>query len=84
MVVEGRDNLTDYAFLNEKTLHSFCKICGVSVLIKIFEEGVDMLPLNVRTFHGIELSKLRYKKYDGASNKPLYKGTRHEHRKEDL
>lgn len=36
-----------------------------------------MMPLNVRTIDGVDLKGLRYKLYDGASEKPVYAGKMH-------
>jgi hypothetical protein len=70
VVVQGMENLTDYAFLSKDSLHSFCKTCGVSVLVKVLN-GDDM-PINVRTMDGVDLSSLSYKTYDGAKANPQY------------
>ena len=72
MQLHGEEHLTDYAFLSETSLHSFCSTCGVSVVVKATNPGDDVVPLNVRTFEGIDLEKLEYKKYDGRSNDPQY------------
>jgi hypothetical protein len=72
--VHGWDNLTDYTFLHEDSLHSFCSTCGVSVLVKVLgkDEGDDICPLNARTINGIDLDQLKLKRYDGAKNDPQY------------
>ena len=44
----------------------------------MLHEGEDLMPLNVRSFDGIDLEKLKYKEYNGAKNKPLYEGRKHD------
>ena len=61
----GTDKLTDYDFLSKESLHTFCSICGVSVLVRVLEEGDPVCPVNVRTFQGVELAGLKRKMYDG-------------------
>ena len=71
-MLEGQENLTDYAFLSQDSLHCFCKICGVSMLVKVLEEGAEDMPINMRTVEGVDLGKLRLNMYDGAKNDPKY------------
>lgn len=70
--LHGAENLTDYVFLEETSLHSFCSMCGVSAVVKVMVPGEDIMPLNVRTIEGVDLQNLEYKKYDGRSNNPQY------------
>ena len=70
--LKGLEYLTDYAFLDEKSLHSFCSICGTSIIVKVNVPGEDDMPLNIRTIEGIDLQDLEYQKYDGKSNDPQY------------
>jgi hypothetical protein len=72
VVIDGGGNLTDYMFLSKESLHSFCKICGVSVLVRVTEPEKDLMPINVRTIDGVDLSSLTLNKYDGAKNDPQY------------
>ncbi|KAH8601541.1 Mss4-like protein [Bisporella sp. PMI_857] len=72
VALSGAENLTDYVFLHEDSLHSFCKTCGVSVVVKV-TSGDDIMPINVRTVDNIDVDKLKLKFYDGKSNKPEYK-----------
>jgi len=72
VVVEGGQNLTDYAFLSKDSLHSFCKVCGVSVLVRVTDPKEDLMPINVRNIDKIDLSSLTLNKYDGAKNDPQY------------
>jgi hypothetical protein len=72
VVVEGGEKLTDYAFLTKDSQHSFCRVCGVSVLVRVLDENEDIMPINVRTIDGIDLSSLTLNKYDGAKNDPQY------------
>lgn len=76
-MLEGQESLVGYAFLNKNSLHSFCKHCGTSVCVQVLQEGEDLMPLNVRTIDGVDLDKLRYKLYDGVSEKPVYSGKMH-------
>ncbi|PMD54089.1 uncharacterized protein K444DRAFT_598507 [Hyaloscypha bicolor E] len=73
VIIQGAENLTDYKFLSEDSLHSFCKICGVSVCVKV-EDGEEdpVMPINVRTMDGVDISTLTLQKYDGAKNDPKY------------
>jgi hypothetical protein len=64
--VEGGENLTDYVFLSEDALHSFCSTCGSSVLVRTGLMEDDM-PLNVRMINGIDLEKLEFTYYDGKN-----------------
>lgn len=68
--MNGKDNLTGYAFLSEKSLHSFCKTCGVSVCVQV--EGEDLMPINLRTMEGLDLEGLVVEKYDGQKLDPRY------------
>jgi len=70
--VSGGENLTGYGFLSEKCLHSFCRKCGVSVLVKNIAEEDEDMPINVRTIQGVDLGGLVYQEYDGAANDPQY------------
>jgi hypothetical protein len=70
--LEGSDNLTDYTFLSEDSLHSFCSTCGVSVLVRVTDPKDDIMPLNVRTIDGIDLEALEFNYYDGKSADPQY------------
>ncbi len=74
MNVSGGDHLTDYAFLTKESLHSFCSTCGVSVLVRVLGEGPedDVCPINVRTIQGVDVERLKLKKYDGKSKDPVY------------
>jgi hypothetical protein len=45
----------------------------VSVLVKVLEEKEDVvMPINVRTIDGIDLSRLTLNNYDGAKKDPQY------------
>jgi hypothetical protein len=70
--VDGSDNLTEYVFLTEDSLHCFCKTCGGSVLVRVTDPKEDIVPLNVRTIDGIDLDALELKFYDGKSAGPQY------------
>jgi hypothetical protein len=63
--------LTEYAYVAPETLHSFCKICGVSIGVRV--EGQNLFPINVRTLvDQIEISDLQIQEYDGRSRDPQY------------
>ncbi len=64
--------MTDYAFLSKDSLHAFCKICGVSVVVRVTNPKEDLMPINVRTIDGFDLDTLTFKYYDGRSNDPQY------------
>ena len=68
----GEDKLTDYKFLSDTSLHAFCSVCGVSVVVHVTEPGEDIMPLNVRTISGIDLDGLTLNRYDGRKNDPQY------------
>ncbi|KAG9242421.1 Mss4-like protein [Calycina marina] len=72
----SRANLTGYPFLSLKSLHSFCKVCGVSMVRQVSEEPKDDeeldMPINVRTIKDADVGKLKRRFYDCAKNKPLY------------
>lgn len=71
--VHGLENLTEYAFLSKESLHCFCKICGIPVLVKVLGEGTDLMPINIRTLEpSVNIENLNVKKYDGKSNGPQY------------
>jgi hypothetical protein len=70
--LQGEEALTDYAFLSPNSLHSFCGTCGVSVLVKTIGEGEDEMPVNVRTFNGIDIESLTLIKFDGKNRDPQY------------
>ena len=72
ITVHGGENLTDYAFLSKESLHSFCKICGISVLVRVSDEAGEKCPINVRTIDGVDLASLTLRNYDGAKNDPQY------------
>ena len=73
MKVDGGENLTEYIFLAQDSLHCFCKTCGSSVLVRVTDPKEDILPLNVRMIKGIDLNKLELKFYDGKSVGREYK-----------
>jgi hypothetical protein len=72
--LHGAEALTDYAFLHEDSLHSFCKTCGVSMVVRVLGNGEDddIYPVNVRTINGIRVDQLKLKKYNGRKNDPQY------------
>jgi hypothetical protein len=74
VVVEGGENLADYACFGKDLLRSFCKTCGVLVLVKVTNEGEEdpVMPINVRTIDGIDIDSLTLKYYDGAKEDPQY------------
>ncbi|PMD46638.1 hypothetical protein L207DRAFT_577485 [Hyaloscypha variabilis F] len=72
VVVQGGENLTGYAFLSKDSLHSFCKTCGVSVLVKVVPATETNMPINVRTIDGIDIPSLKMIYYNGAKNDPQY------------
>ena len=72
MQLHGAENFTDYVFLENTSLHSFCSKCGVSVVVKVTVPGEDIMPLNVRTIKGIELESLEFQRYAGKKNDPQY------------
>ncbi|KAH8821937.1 Mss4-like protein [Xylogone sp. PMI_703] len=75
VTLHGADSLTGYAFLSKDSLRSFCKICGVSVLVNNISPDDTDMPINVRTIHRLNLAELkdRIVKYDGKSKDPQYK-----------
>jgi hypothetical protein len=77
VMMNGEENLTGYAFVDARSLRSFCKNCGSSICVHVLHEGEDLMPLNVRTLVGIDLEKLKYKDYEGAKNKPIYANRAH-------
>jgi hypothetical protein len=74
VAVEGGENLTDYAYFGKDSLRSFCKTCGVLVLVKVTNVGEEdpVMPINVRTIDGIDIDSLTLKYYDGAKEDPQY------------
>lgn len=75
--MNGREILTGYAFVDAKSLRSFCKICGSSICVQILHQEEALMPLNVRCLDGIDLGNLRFKDYNGAKNKPTYLNRAH-------
>jgi hypothetical protein len=65
--ISGHDNLTEYVFVAEDSLHAFCKTCGVSVLVNVTDPKEDIAPLNIRTIKDVDLKELEYKYYYGKS-----------------
>lgn len=63
----GGDQLTEYAFLSKESLHTFCGVCGVSVLVRVLEEGDAVCPVNGRVFEGVDVlgEGVKRKFYDG-------------------
>jgi len=74
VVIQGGENLTDYAYFGKNSLRSFCKTCGVLVLVKVTDEQEEdpVMPINVRTIDGIDIGSLKLKYYDGAKEDPQY------------
>lgn len=72
----GKTQIIPYAFISKDSLHSFCKVCGVSIMVEVLSED-DVCPLNVRTlvdFPELEKAgKLKRTYYDGAKMDPQYK-----------
>ena len=46
-------------------MHTFCSICGTSVLVRQLGEGENDTPINVRTLIGVDLPSLKYQYYNG-------------------
>jgi hypothetical protein len=72
--LQGEETLSEYEFVSQDSLHSFCSICGVSVLVKVLgkEENNDICPINVRTIERIDIESLALKKYDWRGIDPPY------------
>jgi len=70
--IHGGKWLTDYVFLHEDSLHSFCSFCGVSVVVRVTDPAEDIMPVNVRTINGLDFDALKFNKYDGKNNDPQY------------
>jgi hypothetical protein len=66
-VHKGAEKLVEYPLVSDKSLHTFCEDCGVSVMVRVLEQDDPVCPVNVRNFQGVELEKLKVKKYDGWS-----------------
>ncbi|RFU31401.1 hypothetical protein B7463_g4914, partial [Scytalidium lignicola] len=73
VTLHGADSLTGYAFLSKDSLRSFCKTCGVSMLVNNTGPDDKDMPINIRTIHGLDLAGLKLLKYDGKSKDPQYK-----------
>lgn len=66
IAITGLENLTPYAFVSEDTLHCFCRTCGCSVVVRVYEEGKEkMMAVNVRSVEGVRVGELKYKFFDG-------------------
>lgn len=53
VVVQGRDNLTQYTFNTKLVSKPFCKICGVNVLcdwLEVSQEHLAQLPEEAKVF----------------------------------
>jgi hypothetical protein len=72
IVHTGADKLTEYPLVRKESLHTFCSICGVSVLVRVLEEGDPVCPVNVRCFKNVDLEGLKVKEYDGWSKGKAY------------
>ncbi|GJE91494.1 GFA domain-containing protein [Phanerochaete sordida] len=57
------DELTRYEWNTGKYLHHFCPVCGTEAVLTYDE----MVTVNVRTVPGLDLEKLKLKKFDGAN-----------------
>ncbi|OCL03314.1 hypothetical protein AOQ84DRAFT_356964 [Glonium stellatum] len=66
---KGRDGLKNYTFAQERFQHSFCPTCGTSLFAESITPDLfpDMMAVNVRTFHDVDVSKLKIKEIDGKS-----------------
>ena len=55
-----------------KFAHLFCSTCGTSCMSKSLDPNfyADFKAVNVRTFEGVDLKKLRVKEVDGKSFNP--------------
>jgi hypothetical protein len=58
--------------VSDKSLHTFCENCGVSVMVRVLEKDDPVCPTNVRTFQGVKPETLKKKKYDGWSKGTPY------------
>jgi len=67
VVHTGGDKLSEYAFLSKESLHTFCRVCGVSVLVRVLEDGDPVCPVNGRVFEGVDVEGVKKKNYDGWS-----------------
>jgi hypothetical protein len=64
---QGADVLNEYRFNTRRIAHQFCRLCGVEPFARaIAPDGQPTVALNVRTFDGIEESKLNRRPFDGA------------------
>ncbi|KAL7624054.1 hypothetical protein AAE478_005611 [Parahypoxylon ruwenzoriense] len=64
---DGRDRVSRYRFNTRQKDHMFCPKCGASLGIDfrdVFAEHT--YGINVRTFYGIDLDTLSYRKLNGA------------------
>lgn len=65
-LVSGEENLTTYKFNKHVINHTFCKDCGVQAFsFGKGPEGSDVVAINVRALHGVDLSTVQVTAYDG-------------------
>ncbi|GJE91493.1 GFA domain-containing protein [Phanerochaete sordida] len=57
------DGLTRYTWNTGKYVHHFCPVCGTETVLT-YDDNVTV---NARTVAGLDLEKLKLKKFDGAN-----------------
>lgn len=67
-LIEGEDALTRYTFNKKVIDHLFCKYCGVESFARgKNKEGNDIVAINLRSLHGIDIDALSVVKVDGKN-----------------
>ena len=67
-LVSGLDDLGEYRFNKHVIQHQFCRGCGVESFARgETRDGKPMFAINVRCLHGVDVSKLSPKPFDGRS-----------------
>jgi len=64
----GEGALTDYQFGKKTIHHLFCSTCGVGSFSRgRGPDGKEMIAVNVRCLHGVDLDALKITPFDGRS-----------------
>ena len=68
-LLQGEDSLGDYQFNKHAIHHHFCKTCGIKPFARGKNpDGSDMVAVNTRCIHDVDLSALNVVAFDGKSS----------------
>jgi hypothetical protein len=67
------DALATYTFNTRTARHHFCPICGVAAFY-VPRSDPDKIDVNVRCLDGVDVARLRIRRFDGQNWEDAYRG----------